>query len=124
LAVSQGGGVTDKDFEGPPEPPPPEPPPPAQLEHAGPSPDFALAGEAPHVTMPAPPVLPSPAEAALKAARIVSAMVDIDSESGAVIAAAAAAGAAIEAANAAKPEGAGHDPMTTVKLSRDRILRA
>src|SRR5690349_6894689 len=51
-------------------------------------------------------------------------MVDIDSEYGAVIAAAAAAGAPIEAANAAKPESAGHDPMTTVRLSRDRILRA
>src|SRR5207302_1867445 len=81
--------------------------------HEGPSPDFMLAGEAPISS-----AMPSPAEAALKAASLVSQMVDIDSESGAVIAAAAAAGAAIEAAAAA------HDPMTTVKLSRDRILRA
>jgi S1-C subfamily serine protease len=103
--------------------------------------------------VPLPPVLPTPAEAALEAARIVSQMVDIDSESGAVIAAAAAAGAAIEAAVAAQkaaaagpiiglsssPPGATndgsppalsdvaaapHDPVTTVRLSRDRILRA
>jgi S1-C subfamily serine protease len=86
-----------------------------------------------------PPVLPSPAEAALEAARIVSTMVDIDSESGAVIAAAAAAGAAIEAAVAAQKavaagplvgvvpppssEPPSQDPVTTVRLSRDRILR-
>src|SRR5690606_38075710 len=79
-----------------------------------------------------------------EAARIVSRMVDIDSESGAVIAAAAAAGAAIEAAVAAQksldprasqsgmripPEvtaaqAASQDPVTTVRLSRDRILAA
>lgn len=100
--------------------------------------------------VPLPPVLPSPAEAALEAARIVSQMVDIDSESGAVIAAAAAAGAAIEAAVAAQKAAAAgpvvgvvpppppsepppslselaasqNDPVTTVRLSRDRILRA
>jgi len=104
--------------------------------------------------VPNPPVLPSPQQAALQAARIVSQMVDIDSESGAVIAAAAAAGAAIEAAVAAQkatgattgastspdarasqpnlrvpPEVAGVqvpniDPITTVRLSRDRILAA
>ncbi|HEY1812053.1 MAG TPA: trypsin-like peptidase domain-containing protein [Kofleriaceae bacterium] len=71
----------------------------------------------------------APAEAALEAARIVSQMVDIDSEHGAVIAAAAAAGAAIEAAVAAQktgdmPAGGASDPVTTVKLSRDRILQA
>jgi S1-C subfamily serine protease len=92
--------------------------------------------------VPNPPILPSPQEAALEAARIVSQMVDIDSESGAVIAAAAAAGAAIEAAAAAKKATAAldprasqpsmrvaditaaSDPMTTVRLSRDRILAA
>ena len=83
--------------------------------------------------LPLPPILPSPAEAALEAARIVSQMVDIDTESGAVIAAAAAAGAAIEAAVAAQKvaqaEGphdprALNDPFSTVRLSRDRILRA
>src|SRR5690606_6044033 len=94
--------------------------------------------------VPNPPVLPSPQQAALEAARIVSQMVDIDSESGAVIAAAAAAGAAIEAAVAAQkaldprasqsgmripPEvtaaqAASQDPVTTVRLSRDRILAA
>ena len=47
--------------------------------------------------VPNPPVLPTPAEAAMNAAIIVSEMVDIDSESGAVIAAAAAAGAAADA---------------------------
>ena len=107
-------------------------------EATGPSPDFMLADEAMPV-QPLPPVLPSPAEAALQAARIVSQMVDIDSESGAVIAAAAAAGAAIEAAVAAQKaigdaDGrsdasggdslSGTDPVSSVKLSRDRILRA
>ncbi|MGE5182053.1 MAG: hypothetical protein ACM31C_08320, partial [Acidobacteriota bacterium] len=48
-----------------------------------PSPDFMLAEEAPAPIAPLPPVLPTPAEAALQAARIVSQMVDIDSESGA-----------------------------------------
>jgi S1-C subfamily serine protease len=128
---------------------------------AGNSPDFMLAGE--HGTLPAspapagpPPILPSPQEAALEAARIVSQMVDIESESGAMIAAAAAAGAAIEAAVAAQKAaaasapsaepgsrastpairvadihaaaaatgGSGNDPVTTVRLSRDRILAA
>ncbi len=99
--------------------------------------------------IPIPPVLPTPTEAALEAARIVSEMVDIDSESGAVIAAAAAAGAAIEAAVAAQKVAAAADaasraeaepglpgevpvldvhapadPVTTVRLSRDRILQA
>ena len=89
----------------------------------------------PEPQVPAPPVLPTPAEAAMNAAIIVSEMVDIDSESGAVIAAAAAAGAAIEAASAAKhahdsltgmpvADGATGDPMTTVKLSRERIMKA
>jgi S1-C subfamily serine protease len=74
--------------------------------------------------------LPTPAEAALQAARIVSQMVDIDSESGAMIAATAAAGAAITAAVAAQQKvdmpasDSAHDPVTTVKLSRERILRA
>jgi S1-C subfamily serine protease len=98
--------------------------------------------------IPQPPILPSPQEAALEAARIVSQMVDIESESGAVIAAAAAAGAAIEAAVAAQKASTGVDPrasqpsmripadvlagvqvpnvdpVTTVRLSRDRILAA
>ncbi|HEY6039912.1 MAG TPA: hypothetical protein VIV58_36775, partial [Kofleriaceae bacterium] len=96
--------------------------------------------------VPNPPVLPSPAEAAMNAAIIVSEMVDIHSESGAVIAAAAAAGAAIEAATAAKKaadaeaassrpnlaaatdippaDPATTDPVTTVKLSRERIVAA
>jgi S1-C subfamily serine protease len=125
--------------------------------------DFMLADEigtrppsTPPALVPNPPVLPSPQEAALDAARIVSEMVDIDSESGAIIAAAAAAGAAIEAAKAAQKaaatvasgatddprasqpnmrvppalgdlhaaQGAVADPVTTVRLSRDRILAA
>jgi len=77
-------------------------------------------------------VLPSPEQAALAAAQIVSQIVDIESESGAVIAAAAAAGAAIEAAVAAQkaiadpqmPPGEPIDAVTTAKLSRERILRA
>ncbi|NVB78146.1 MAG: trypsin-like serine protease [Kofleriaceae bacterium] len=136
-------------------------------ELEGLAPDFALAeeslpplpaGEAastapPPPQVPLPPILPSPQEAALEAARIVSQMVDIDSESGAVIAAAAAAGAAIEASLAAQKQaaqsatgepdprasnpamrvpaaselaaiGATNDPTTTVRLSRDRILQA
>jgi S1-C subfamily serine protease len=123
------------------------------------------------IAIPMPPILPTPAEAALNAATIVSEMVDIDSESGAVIAAAAAAGAAIEAAVVARKladaarvaeagaamadaaqeaneqraedakvvvatagpqstpvlvdlHAASSDPVTTVKLSRDRILQA
>ena len=52
----------------------------------------------------------APQEAALDAARIVSEMVDIDSESGAIIAAAAAAGAAIEAAKAAQKAAAATSP--------------
>jgi len=100
-------------------------------ENMEPAPDFALAEE--RVDLPPPPPLQTPHEAALEAARIVSQMVDIDSESGAVIAAAAAAGAAIEAAKAAQkaaelsqpglrlpPE----EPVPTVRLSRDRILAA
>ena len=103
-------------------------------------------GDAPPPLVPTPPVLPSPQEAALEAARIVSEMVDIDSESGAVIATAAAAGAAIEAAVAAQkatsldprtsqpglraadlagaPPPSGTDPVSTARLSRDRILAA
>jgi S1-C subfamily serine protease len=92
--------------------------------------DFQLGYESPPLT-PMPPVLPTPAEAALQAAQIVSQMVDIDSESGAMIAATAAAGAAITAAVAAHKADlpssdplASHDPVSTVKLSRERILRA
>ncbi|HSD89316.1 MAG TPA: trypsin-like peptidase domain-containing protein, partial [Kofleriaceae bacterium] len=144
----------------------------APIDPSAQSPDFMLAEELlPAATAPvAVPVVPaaalqSPQEAALEAARIVSQMVDIDSESGAVIAAAAAAGAAIEAAVAAQkaaaaapPQASGPtaapgsggpddprasqpgmrippsltdlaaqqpgDPVTTVRLSRDRILQA
>lgn len=124
---------------------PTEPPP--MMSETVPLPPIVEPSSVPVV--PLPPVLPSPAEAALEAARVVSQMVDIDSESGAVIAAAAAAGAAIEAAMAAQKAAAAgpvvgvvpppasepppalsdlaagtHDPVTTVRLSRDRILRA
>ncbi|HEX4452931.1 MAG TPA: trypsin-like peptidase domain-containing protein [Kofleriaceae bacterium] len=75
--------------------------------------------------------LPTPQEAALEAARIVSEIVDIESTHGAVIAAAAAAGAAAAAADAHKqarelPAGSANagDPLATVKLSRERILQA
>jgi len=110
-----------------PEPPPPEPEAGSRRPEVGVD-DFQLA----HEPIPHPPVLPTPAEAALQAARIVSQMVDIESESGAMIAATAAAGAAITAAVAAQQKVdlpssdpmAAHDPVSTVKLSRERILRA
>jgi S1-C subfamily serine protease len=78
---------------------------------------------------PPPPTIParvgpSAAAAALEAARIVSEIVDIDTETGAVIAAAAAAGAAIEAARA---DGPAKDPTgegPPVRISRESILRA
>src|SRR6185295_3254154 len=83
------------------------------------------------------PQLPSPAAAAYEAARIVGEMVgDIASAPGAALVAAAAAGAAIEVtrarAAAGEPERppvppadvAGRDPVTTVRMQRERILRA
>ncbi|HEX2687153.1 MAG TPA: hypothetical protein VHN14_11070, partial [Kofleriaceae bacterium] len=84
-----------------------------------------------------PPPLPSPAAAAYEAARIVGEMVgDINSVPGAALVAAAAAGAAIEVARArvaagepdrplaAPPDPAGADPVITVRMQRERILRA
>jgi S1-C subfamily serine protease len=76
-----------------------------------------------------------PAAAALEAARIAEKIVgDIETASGAAIVAAAAAGAAIEAVRARgriQPEGepapddaAAGDPVVTVRMQRDRILRA
>ncbi|HEX3476769.1 MAG TPA: serine protease [Kofleriaceae bacterium] len=86
---------------------------------------------------PAPaPQLPSPAAAAYEAARIVGEMVgDIESAPGAALVAAAAAGAAIEVARARVAAGeperppppddvTGRDPVTTVRMQRERILRA
>lgn len=69
---------------------------------------------------------PNPATAALEAARLVSTMVDIDSRDGAVIAAAAAASAAVEVARSEAPPVTDNpsEPTTTVRLSRDRILKA
>lgn len=83
--------------------------------------------------------LPDPKAAALEAARIVGGLVrDIESAGGAAIVAAAAAGAAIEAARARAAAGelpaaeppppagdpASGDPVVTVRMHRDRILRA
>ncbi|MBA3463080.1 MAG: trypsin-like peptidase domain-containing protein [Deltaproteobacteria bacterium] len=89
--------------------------------------------------------MPDPKAAALEAARIVGEIVgDIESAGGAAIVAAAAAGAAIEAARARSraaaegadvtnnpppaelvaPEGNPYDPKVTVRMARDRILRA
>jgi S1-C subfamily serine protease len=82
------------------------------------------------------PTMPSPADAAFEAARIVAEMVDIDTVTGAAVAAAAAAGAAVEAAVArtlaaaavAPPETTAStetgEPVITVRLNRDRVLRA
>jgi S1-C subfamily serine protease len=81
--------------------------------------------------------LPSPAAAAYEAARIVGEMVgDIESAPGAALMAAAAAGAAIEVARARvaageperpaapPPDPTGRDPAVTVRMQRERILRA
>ncbi|HEX3760938.1 MAG TPA: serine protease, partial [Kofleriaceae bacterium] len=82
--------------------------------------------------------LPSPAAAAYEAARIVGEMVgDIESAPGAALVAAAAAGAAIEVARARVAAGeperpppppademSSRDPAVTVRMQRDRILRA
>ena len=87
--------------------------------------------------------MPDPKAAALEAARIVGEIVgDVESAGGAAIVAAAAAGAAIEAARAraqAQAEGrevpppteppitdgaTSSDPVVTVRMQRDRILRA
>lgn len=93
---------------------------------------------------PAPPTqlphMPSPAAAAYEAARIVGEMVgDIESAPGAALVAAAAAGAAIEVARARVAAGepdrslassvsaddaASTDPVVTVRMQRERILRA
>ncbi len=91
-----------------------------------------------------PSSMPDPKAAALEAARIVGEIVgDVESAGGAAIVAAAAAGAAIEAARAraqAQAEGrdvppviepgvsaegsTSSDPVVTVRMQRDRILRA
>jgi S1-C subfamily serine protease len=106
----------------------------SETEHA------RLAPEAPPVE-PAPvpaTVLPDPKAAAIEAARIVGEIVgDIESAGGAAIVAAAAAGAAIEAARARAAAGEppaepppppptdlkNADPVTTVRMQRERILR-
>ena len=104
--------------------------------------DAPLAGEAaaPAAPAAAPATaaqLPSPAAAAYEAARIVGEMVgDIESAPGAALMAAAAAGAAIEAARARvaageperpaapPPDPTNRDPVVTVRMQRERILRA
>jgi len=88
--------------------------------------------------------MPDPKAAAMEAARIVGEIVgDIESAGGAAIVAAAAAGAAIEAARARSravadgevtispvselppaADGSSSDPVVTVRMQRDRILRA
>lgn len=85
--------------------------------------------------------MPDPKAAAMEAARIVGEIVgDIESAGGAAIVAAAAAGAAIEAARARgraiaegevtisplsemPGDGSSTDPVVTVRMQRDRILR-
>ncbi len=126
----------------------------ADIPQSVPSPDWALdSSEAEARAVPPPPTpeavaasLPDPKAAAIEAARIVGEIVgDIESAGGAAIVAAAAAGAAIEAARArsravADPEAAAAaaaadviqhaadsqnaDPVVTVRMQRDRILRA
>jgi S1-C subfamily serine protease len=103
----------------------------------------SLAGPAEPQPAPAQPAqmpqMPSPAAAAYEAARIVGEMVgDIESVPGAALVAAAAAGAAIEVARARVAAGEPErplapapaadtgnvDPVSTVRMQRDRILRA
>ncbi|HEY0479632.1 MAG TPA: serine protease [Kofleriaceae bacterium] len=94
----------------------------------------------PPVPVPVPAsAMPSPAAAAYEAARIVGEMVgDIESAPGAALVAAAAAGAAIEMARARVAAGeperqlpaltanelVSSDPAVTVRMQRERILRA
>ncbi|TMQ18357.1 MAG: trypsin-like peptidase domain-containing protein [Deltaproteobacteria bacterium] len=101
---------------------------------------FPPSGEAvpPPAPVSPPPQMPSPAAAAYEAARIVGEMVgDIESAPGAALVAAAAAGAAIEVTRARFAAGepelppiptaaeiASADPVTTVRMQRERILRA
>ncbi|HET7500694.1 MAG TPA: trypsin-like peptidase domain-containing protein [Kofleriaceae bacterium] len=106
-----------------------------------PAPEAAASAAVP--VAPALPQMPSPAAAAYEAARIVGEMVgDIESVPGAALVAAAAAGAAIEVARARVAAGepdrslasqlgsppatdaASPDPVITVRMQRDRILRA
>jgi S1-C subfamily serine protease len=108
--------------------------------HATFTPAAAIDPAAAQAAPPAPaeplPTTLDPAAAALEAARIAEKIVgDIGSASGAAIVAAAAAGAAIEAVRArgrAHTESeppppddlTGGDPVVTVRMHRDRILRA
>ncbi|MEO7097039.1 MAG: hypothetical protein ABI175_27515, partial [Polyangiales bacterium] len=114
-----------------------------------PSPEWPL--DSSDTALPVPPPapqqqysMPDPKAAALEAARIVGEIVgDIESAGGAAIVAAAAAGAAIEAARARSraaaegadvapvppsephpPDAPSNDPVVTVRMQRDRILRA
>ncbi|HEU4734381.1 MAG TPA: trypsin-like peptidase domain-containing protein [Kofleriaceae bacterium] len=118
---------------------------PLESAEATPPPEGAAGAAAP-AAAPSPaaalPQMPSPAAAAYEAARIVGEMVgDIESVPGAALVAAAAAGAAIEVARArvaaGEPErsapspgspptadAASTDPVITVRMQRDRILRA
>ncbi|CAN5872750.1 hypothetical protein BH11MYX3_BH11MYX3_11040 [soil metagenome] len=124
-----------------------------KLDELMPSPEWPLEGFDGDLPLPAEPVaappqqqvsMPDPKAAALEAARIVGEIVgDIESAGGAAIVAAAAAGAAIEAARArsravadgtdvapARPgeppstDNPTNDPQITVRMQRDRILRA
>jgi S1-C subfamily serine protease len=107
---------------------------------AGDSDARAYARAATEPPAPVTPGLPTPADAAFEAARIVAEMVDIDTVTGAAVAAAAAAGAAVEAAVARSLAAAATEhlpgdattptaddnvePVITVRLNRDRVLRA
>jgi S1-C subfamily serine protease len=112
------------------------------LETSEPSEQPPESPEPAQLPTPATPLqqMPSPAAAAYEAARIVGEMVgDIESVPGAALVAAAAAGAAIEVARARVAAGepdrslassvsaadaASTDPVVTVRMQRDRILRA
>ena len=121
-------------------------PPPEDMQ----SPEWPLDSSDSQLPVPPPPPppqysMPDPKAAALEAARIVGEIVgDIESAGGAAIVAAAAAGAAIEAARARSraaaegadvapvppgeppppTDGSSGDPVVTVRMQRDRILRA
>ncbi len=103
-----------------PTPTPEAPAPELPVEQVAAFPEAIVRDERSGLIVPA-RVGPNPATAALEAARLVSTMVDIDTQEGAMIAAAAAASAAVEVARDEQPA---EGPVTTVRLSRDRILRA
>ncbi len=103
----------------------PEPAIVAPVEPAVAAPEPALVPEPPPepVRVVRDELAPTPEDAAMEAVRMVSEIVDIDTPTGAVIAATIAAQAASMASPSASSGDSG-DPVNTVRLSRERILAA